>query len=74
MEHQWTFTVNFQPFLSWGGYLNFSAWFMKNLYLEQKNRKLENKWHFVGNGNSVNFPVIQIQKINFQRCYANAGH
>jgi hypothetical protein len=32
-----------------GGYLNFGAWFMKNVSLEQRKIKLRNKWHFVEN-------------------------
>jgi hypothetical protein len=32
----------------WGLYLNFSAWFMKNVLFEQKkNMKLPIYWHFV---------------------------
>lgn len=31
----------------WSGYLNFCAWFIKNILFEQKKTKLRNKLHFV---------------------------
>jgi len=51
--------------LYWGGYLNFSAWFMKSILFGHEKIKLSNTWHFLENKmdyaahlkNAVYFPV-----------------
>jgi hypothetical protein len=51
--------------LYWGGYLNFSAWFMKSILFGYEKIKLSNTWHFLENKmdyvahlkNAVYFPV-----------------
>jgi hypothetical protein len=39
-------------------------WFMKNILFEQKNTKLLNKWHFVGNKNRACAACLKMQHIS----------
>jgi hypothetical protein len=43
------------------GYLNFSAWFVKNLLFGQKERKLRNMRHFVENKMEVMWHCLKMQ-------------
>ena len=44
------------------GYLNFSAWFMKNMSIIWVEKiKLWNKWHFVESETEIMHHVLQLQ-------------
>jgi hypothetical protein len=45
----------------WGGYLNFSARFMKNVLFEHKKIKFWNKWHYVNNETEIMEHVLKMQ-------------
>jgi len=47
------FFSEMEPLSYHGGYLNVSMWFMKNVLLEQKMIKSQNKCHFVENKNDI---------------------